>query len=141
MVHLRRRGTAIVDFPEGILLVSESGNRYSLPGGNARKGESRKEAAIRELGEETGLKALECVYLFEYSGKGTHKDVKGGFFKTAHKVFLVKTDGVPKPRREVKHVRFFDGSNVTLHDSSRKIIDRYQRIKKFILDNEESARI
>jgi 8-oxo-dGTP diphosphatase len=141
MVNLRRRGTAIVDTPEGILVVSESGNRYSLPGGNARKGESRKNATIRELGEETGLKALNCVFLFEYFGMGTHKDVKGGFFKTVHKVFLVKTEGVPKPRREVKHVRFFDGSNVTLHDSSRKIIDRYQRIKKFILDNEESARI
>ena len=118
MVHLRRRGTAIVDFPEGILVVSESGNRYSLLGGNARKDESRKKAAIRELVEETGLKALDCVLLFEYVGKSTHKDVKGGFFKTAHKVFLVKIEGVPKPRREVKHVRFFDGSNVTLHDLS-----------------------
>ena len=38
----------------------------------------------------------------------------------------------------MKYIRFFDGSNVTLHDSSRKIIDRYQRIKKFILENDKS---
>jgi 8-oxo-dGTP diphosphatase len=135
MVHLRRRGTAIVDSPEGILVVSESGNRYSLPGGNARKGESRRKAATRELREETGLKAVNCVYLFEYAGGGIHKDMKGGFFKTVHKVFLVETEGVPRPRKEVKHICYFDGSDVNLHDSSRKIIERYKRIKNFILKN------
>jgi 8-oxo-dGTP pyrophosphatase MutT (NUDIX family) len=128
LVHLRRRGTAIVDFPKGILVVSESGNRYSLPGGNARNGESRRKAAIRELREETGLKTIDCVYLFEYYGKGIHKDLKGGFFKTAHKVFLLKTEGIPKPRKEIKHICYFNGSNVNLHYSSRKIIEKYQEI-------------
>jgi 8-oxo-dGTP diphosphatase len=137
MVQFRRRGTAIVDSPEGILVVSKSGNRYSLPGGSAKKGESRRKAAIRELGEETGLKAIDCVYLFEYAGKGIHKDVKGGFFKTVHKVFLIKTEGVAKPRKEVRYVCYFDGKNMNLHDSSRKIIERYQRIKNFILESKK----
>jgi len=48
MVH-RRRGTTIVDTPNGILVVSEGGRTYYLPGGVARKGESRRKAAIREL--------------------------------------------------------------------------------------------
>jgi hypothetical protein len=46
VVHLRGRGTAIVDSPGGILVVSESVNAYSLPGGNARKGESRKKKHV-----------------------------------------------------------------------------------------------
>jgi 8-oxo-dGTP pyrophosphatase MutT (NUDIX family) len=129
LVHLRRRGTVIVDCPEGILVVSERGNRYSLPGGTARKGESRKKAAIRELQEETGLKVLDCMFLFEYFGSGIHNDVKGGYFKTAHKVFLVKTEGIAKPRKEVKHLCYFNGSNVTLHRSSRVIIELYQQQK------------
>ena len=135
MVHFRRRGTAIVDSLEGILVVSESGNRYSLPGGSTKKGESRRKAAIRELREETGLKAIDCVYLFDYASRGTHKDVKGGFFKTVHKVFLIKTEGVAKPGKEVRYVCYFDGQNVKLHDSSRKIIENYQKIKNFILES------
>jgi hypothetical protein len=36
----RRRGTAIVDTPKGILLVSEDGKTYCLPGGAAKGEES-----------------------------------------------------------------------------------------------------
>jgi len=141
LVHLRRRGTVIVDTSEGILVVSESGNRYSLPGGNARNGESRRKAAIRELKEETGLKTIDCVYLFDYYGKGTHKDAKGGFFKTTHKVFLSKTEGVAKPKKEVQHICYFSGSNVNLHYSTQRIIEKYQKIKNFILQNAYKARM
>jgi ADP-ribose pyrophosphatase YjhB (NUDIX family) len=41
----------IVDTPNGILLVSETGKRFSLPGGGTRHHESRESAAIRELEE------------------------------------------------------------------------------------------
>jgi len=50
MVRRRRRGTVIVDTPKGILVVNEGESTYYLPGGGARMGESRRNAAMRELG-------------------------------------------------------------------------------------------
>ncbi|MGD0646170.1 MAG: NUDIX domain-containing protein [Candidatus Bathyarchaeia archaeon] len=124
MVHRRRRGTAVVDTPEGILVVSENGRLFLLPGGGANPGESRRRAAIRELKEETGLIAIKCTFLFSFKGR-IHKDFRGGYFFDEHKVFLTKADGVAKPRNEIRHVAYFNGSNVKVAAGSRKIIEKY----------------
>lgn len=106
MYH-RRRGTAIVEKDEGILVVSEGHGSFTLPGGKASRNESRRRAAIRELQEETSLKVLESKYLFSYIG-APHRDYKGrGYFRDSHKVFLIKTEGIPKPQHEVKQIAFF----------------------------------
>ncbi|MGH9919809.1 MAG: NUDIX domain-containing protein [Nitrososphaerales archaeon] len=68
MVYVRRRGTAIVESASGILVVSKDGRVFTLPGGGARPDESDGEAAIRELKEETGLDAVDLVYLFDFKG-------------------------------------------------------------------------
>ena len=54
---VRRRGTAIVDSSLGILLVSSRGRIFLLPGGGTKKEESRMDAALRGLKDETGLTA------------------------------------------------------------------------------------
>jgi len=118
MVRRRRRGTVIVDTPNGILVVNEGERTYYLPGGGARRGESRRSAAIRELLEETGLKATKCSYLFEYTSD-----------YNLHKVFLIEATGVAKPRKEIKNLAYFNGSNVNVSDTTRRIIEIYHEMK------------
>ena len=125
MVYVRRRGTAIVDTPSGVLVVSKDGRVFTLPGGGARPGETDEEAAMRELKEETGLEGTSAVYLFEFMGI-THTGPRAGIFRNAHKVFLVKANGVPRPSREIRKVAYYTGSQPTLTFSARRIIDRYQ---------------
>ena len=125
MVYIRRRGTVILDTPSGILVVSKDSRVFTLPGGGARRDETDREAATRELKEETGLDMTEAVYLFEFLGL-THAGPKGGIFRNAHKVFLAKAKGVPRPGREIKKVAYYTGSQPTLTFSARRIIDRYR---------------
>jgi 8-oxo-dGTP diphosphatase len=116
----RRRGTAIVDTQDGILVVSHNNRTFYLPGGGAERGESRRDAAIRELREETGLRAVDCLFLFEYPS-----------FTNDHKVFLMETTGVAEPENEIKYIDFFDGSNLKVSNTTWEIIELY-RLKKNI---------
>lgn len=125
MVYVRRRGTAIVEIASGILVVSKDGRVFTLPGGGAHQDESDRDAAMRELKEETDLDATDAVYLFEFLGQ-THTGPRGGIFRNAHKVFLTEAKGVPKPRQEIKKVAYYTGSQPTLTFSARRIIDRFQ---------------
>jgi 8-oxo-dGTP diphosphatase len=119
---VRRRGTAIVDTPGGILVVAGRRRRFMLPGGGALKGESRRDAAVRELKEETGLTAKTSEYLFSYDDPKTDRWVR-----SLHKVFLIEAEGVPSPdNHEVRYVEFWnEGMDLVLNDSTRAIIDRY----------------
>ena len=97
-VKNRRRGTAIVETDRGILLTAgRHGKPFILPGGGAKRGESRFMAALRELTEETGLLPYAAEIIFTHKGKirptmsGKHK------FQDHHTVCLVKASGIPKP--------------------------------------------
>lgn len=120
---VRRRGTAIVDISKGILVAAHH-NTWLLPGGGANRGESREKAAIRELREETGLKAISCKYLFEYDEPNDGRRIRN-----LHKVFLIEAEGSPKPNnRDVHHLAFWNPSNandIRLSPTTMKIVSIY----------------
>lgn len=115
LVGKRRRGTAIVHTPNGILVVSRDNRTFYLPGGGAERGESRRDAAIRELKEETALLTVGCSFLFEYVS-----------FTNSHKVFLIESSGVPKPCNEIRYIDYFTGSNLKVSNTTWEIIELYR---------------
>lgn len=130
MVRKRRRGAAIVDTTKGILVVSGSKKLFILPGGGANRGESRRKAAMRELYEETGLHSISSSYLFSVIGT-VHKSHGGGHFQDHNKVFLIKIEGVARPRHEVSYVAYYkEGSDIRISGTTRNIIEKYYRLRK-----------
>lgn len=129
-VKKRRRGTAIVEIEQGILVTAGRSKVFLLLGGGADKGETRIKAAMRELREESGLKPYYAKYLFRHVGK-VHKSHGHGYFQDHHTVCLVKATGIPRPRHEVKYVAYYKpGSAVRISGGTREIIEKYYALKK-----------
>jgi hypothetical protein len=94
-----------------------------LPGGGAEIGESRKDAAIRELKEETDLQTCARRFLFEYES-----------MTNSHKVFLIKSNGVARPRNEIKYVDFLMDQSLKCQIRLGKSL-RTTQTKKIVLRN------
>ena len=109
--YSRRRGTAIVDTPNGIMVVRQDHSQYLLPGGGARRNETRLEATIRELNEETGLHTIEISYKFTFQKS---------------KIFRVIPYGDPRPKNEISEIAYYKpGSTIPLSYNTKKIIEYY----------------
>ncbi len=151
-VKYRRRGTAIVETDHGVLLTAgRHGKPFILPGGGAKRGESRFMAALRELTEETGMFPYAAEIIFKHKGKikptisGRHK------FQDHHTVCLVKASGIPRPGGEdVKRISYYyPDCNVWISNTTKEIIERYYEWKKTrlasqgyaIMDEEEDGNI
>lgn len=119
-VKLRRRGTAIVEYKRGILVVSINGRGFLTPGGGANRNESRMQAVIREIKEETGIEPYFAMALFRYDGpkRRTHQNV--------HTIYYVKAKGTPKPRGEITKVAYYQrGSALPISTETREILERF----------------
>lgn len=125
MTGTRRKGVAIVETPRGIIVVAGRSKKFMLPGGGAKKWESKKKATIRELYEETGLKTKSITCLFRYVGGKWHT-CNGRMVRNHTKVFLIKAKGSPRPRHEIKHIAFWkSNTNFYITRGTRKIIEKY----------------
>lgn len=125
MIHRRRRGSALVETKKGVLVVAWESKIFMLPGGGANFFETRKRAAIRELEEETGLKAKSAKYLFKYAGP-QFKHNNGKMYRNYAKVYLIKAEGKPKPANEVKHIAYWKpGSKLNVMAGAKIALDKY----------------
>jgi len=111
----RRRGTAIVEREEGILLTAMKDGVFVLPGGGAEEDESRFRAAIRELEEETYLQAHSAKILFRHES-----------YHHQHTVVYIEARGVPKPRNEVQTIAYYKpGKKLKLSQGTVDILAKY----------------
>jgi 8-oxo-dGTP pyrophosphatase MutT (NUDIX family) len=82
---MRERATAVVRKNGLLLLVRDRGFRqFSLPGGGIREGEAADKAVMRELEEETGLRAISVSPLPQCRTSDIYN---------AYLVFEVETEG------------------------------------------------
>jgi 8-oxo-dGTP pyrophosphatase MutT (NUDIX family) len=115
----RRRATAIVEYPDGILVTLMRYMAGSLPGGGVKPGETDEAAVVRELCEETGLIAIETLFLFRY--ESTARD---------HAVYWVRAAGVPAACGEIDQIAYYqEGAALKISPESQKIIERFLAYK------------
>jgi ADP-ribose pyrophosphatase YjhB (NUDIX family) len=129
MIRKRRRSAALVKTQKGILIVAwkDKNRGFMIPGGGAKFLETRKRAAIRELEEETGLKAKSAKYLFKFIGP-IFKNKEGKLQRNHSKVFLIEAEGKPRPKNEVKHIAYWTPkSKIKLMKGAQMLLDIYKK--------------
>lgn len=135
-IKKRRRGTAIVETPKGILVTAVSGKTFILPGGGAKKEEIETEAAIRELKEETGINEISLnkksfieEYSFERDGFRFNKTVKY-FLCFVYSMKSGTPDGFKKEIPELKWLRYEDAKQLITFPEAKGILDQtYQYLR------------
>lgn len=120
VVKKEKRGTALVEYDFGILVVSRNKmGPYSLPGGHVEKNEPVICTAIRELSDETTLKAISATYLFKHTSS-----------KREHHVIKIDANGVAHPKKEIRFVAYYTlESDIKLSKSAKNIISKYYVVK------------
>jgi 8-oxo-dGTP diphosphatase len=97
-------GVVIKDRREVLLIKNPSGV-WTFPKGHIEPGETKEEAAVREVKEETNIDAE----IVDYLGEISYFFVWGGvrIYKTVYFYLMRYVSGIPVPSWEVKDARFF----------------------------------
>lgn len=109
-----------------VLLILDRFGRWTLPKGHVEEGEGPREAALREIAEETGIagRVVEplppTVYVF--------RDRHGTVEKTVHYFLVEAVGGEPTPQKgEVEAVRWFPVAAIPAlrqYDNNRDVLRR-----------------
>lgn len=120
----KKRGYAVIARKGRILLVRNESGRWLFPGGRAKPGESARDAARREVREETGLRVdlgsrVSTAHVRVHAG-----DCDGCVVYEASKI-----KGTAKPRREIDKIAW-----VKIGDVPKKISDsfRTKRVERLL---------
>jgi len=96
----------VIDPDRGVLLVRHSYlPGFHLPGGGVDPGESAREAALRELFEETGVAAEHAELIGLYFNKGLARRDHVAVFAVGH--FTCPSGGALATTREIAEAGFF----------------------------------
>ncbi|MCB1933863.1 MAG: NUDIX domain-containing protein [Candidatus Accumulibacter sp.] len=114
----RQRATVIVDIDGRILLVENRGGLLLLPGGGINPDETHAQAASRELGEETRLRAKSLHFLFSHESQ-----------TNCHHVFRARASGTPLAGDDAVALHLLAQGDLALADrmsaATRQIIERF----------------
>ena len=110
----------------GVLLIKDSYGRWTWPKGKIENGERPEDAAVREIGEETGLKNIELIsplgniqYFYRLKGRL--------IFKTVY-LFLFRHNGTGN--LEILQREIQDGAWFEPEEALRKV--EYKGAKDFL---------
>ncbi len=98
-------GGVVIKEKREVLLIKNPSNIWTFPKGHIEKGETKEQAALREVKEETNIDAEIVDYLGEISYFFTWGGVK--VYKTVYFFLMKYVAGIPVPSWEVKDARFF----------------------------------
>jgi 8-oxo-dGTP pyrophosphatase MutT (NUDIX family) len=98
-------GGVVIKDKKEVLLIKNPSNIWTFPKGHIEKGETKEQAAIREVKEETNIDAEIVDYLGEISYFFSWGGVR--IYKTVYFFLMKYISGIPVPSWEVKDARFF----------------------------------
>lgn len=96
---MSKRAVGIIIKDDNILLMKRVKNgltRFVFPGGSIEKGETAKEAAIREIKEELSLDAKIDKLLFKYLNKFIDQQDNKEYYSYGYYFLITKFSGEPK---------------------------------------------
>ena len=118
----------VIVFGNAILLLKKYNGDWVLPKGKVEPGEKKDEAALREVFEESGLKAEIIKYLGEihYTYKSAWDDA-GRVHKVVHWYMMKSSDLNAKPQREegfveAKYIHIDKVADLLKYDDEREIV-------------------
>ncbi|MCX7940446.1 MAG: NUDIX hydrolase [Endomicrobia bacterium] len=132
--HEFSAGGVVVDNNQNVLIIKTKNLKnetvFTFPKGHIEKNETAQEAALREVEEETGVKArivkelTDVEYWFIRSGEKIHKKVKWFLMQPIEKNSV-------KTKHEIEEVLWYrldKAKDILSYDSDKKLVEQVLKI-------------